>query len=240
MGGYVNISGDYDFGGDVGWVHVLLKGEARGVRARWKGGIVHATAPTGIPFDELRRILQGMAPRLAQAKPAPLYSIGQRLEFTEFDVEIRRQERKPEYVVASMRMPHCVVEVGSALDIEAPETVKLISQMLCRMAEKVAPSALLPLARAEAERVGASPSAWSISRGHRVLGHCNARGEIALSHVLVFYPPELREYVICHELAHLSELNHSPRFHRICDLYCGGRERRLQAALRAYKPPIIS
>lgn len=239
MGGCVNISGYYDFGGEVGTAHVLLKRDARVVRARWKGGMVHATAPAGIGFDELRTILTSMMPKLAQAKPEPLYRIGQRIEMPGLAVEIGTQTRKPDYVISSMRMPRAAIEVGSALDIEAPETVELISRMLCRMAASAAPALLLPRAREVAASVGASPSEWSISRGHRTLGHCDARGRIALSYALVFYPQELRDYVVCHELAHLSELNHSPRFHKICDRYCGGRERQLEAALRAYKIPII-
>ncbi|MDE7376991.1 MAG: M48 family metallopeptidase [Muribaculaceae bacterium] len=238
-GGSVNISGLYDFGGEVGAVQVMLKGGARSVRARWKGGVVHVTAPVGIGFDELRSILASMMPRLAQAKPEPLYRIGQRIEMPGLEVEIGSQTRKPDFVISSLRMPRGSIEVGAALDIEAPETVELISRMLCRMAASVAPRLLLPRAREVAEQVGARPSEWSISRGHRTLGHCDARGRIALSYALVFYPQELRDYVVCHELAHLSELNHSPRFHQICDRYCGGRERQLQAALRAYKIPII-
>ena len=72
-----------------------------------------------------------------------------------------------------------------------------------------------------------------------VLGRCNSRGVIALSSVLVFLPEELREYVICHELAHLDEMNHSPRFHALCDKYCRGRERQLEAALKAAVIPIV-
>jgi hypothetical protein len=43
-------------------------------------------------------------------------------------------------------------------------------------------------------------------------GSCNARGEIRLSWRLMQAPPHLVDYVVAHELAHLRELNHSPRF----------------------------
>jgi predicted metal-dependent hydrolase len=43
-------------------------------------------------------------------------------------------------------------------------------------------------------------------------GSCNHRGEIRLNWRLVQLPPELAEYVVAHEVAHLVELNHSPRF----------------------------
>lgn len=43
-------------------------------------------------------------------------------------------------------------------------------------------------------------------------GSCSARGEIHLSWRLAFAPPGVTRYVIGHEVAHLIELNHSPRF----------------------------
>jgi predicted metal-dependent hydrolase len=43
-------------------------------------------------------------------------------------------------------------------------------------------------------------------------GSCNRKGEIRLSWRLVQLPPDLAQYVIAHEVAHLIELNHSPRF----------------------------
>jgi predicted metal-dependent hydrolase len=43
-------------------------------------------------------------------------------------------------------------------------------------------------------------------------GSCNHRGEIRLNWRLVHLPPRLAQYVAAHEVAHLVELNHSPRF----------------------------
>ncbi|MDR2678256.1 MAG: M48 family metallopeptidase, partial [Zoogloeaceae bacterium] len=38
------------------------------------------------------------------------------------------------------------------------------------------------------------------------------KGEIRLCWRLIHFPPELVDYVVAHELAHLKEMNHSPRF----------------------------
>ncbi|HEX4883392.1 MAG TPA: SprT family zinc-dependent metalloprotease [Casimicrobiaceae bacterium] len=51
-----------------------------------------------------------------------------------------------------------------------------------------------------------------LSNARSEWGSCNHRGEIRLNWRLAQLPPALADYVVAHEVAHLVELNHSPRF----------------------------
>ncbi len=66
----------------------------------------------------------------------------------------------------------------------------------------------------------------TITSAQKRFGSCSSKGNICFSYRLMLYPEEAREYVIVHELAHLLELNHSPRFYRIIEKYMPDYKRR--------------
>jgi len=48
-------------------------------------------------------------------------------------------------------------------------------------------------------------------------GSCSPKGHIALNFRLLLMPPEVREYILIHELMHLKQANHSRRFWRLVE-----------------------
>ena len=51
-------------------------------------------------------------------------------------------------------------------------------------------------------------------------GSCQpSTGRICINVRLALYPPECLEYVVVHELCHLLERGHGPRFHKLMDAF---------------------
>lgn len=63
-----------------------------------------------------------------------------------------------------------------------------------------------------AARHGFSVRSLRLSSARTRWGSCGAQGSLNLNWRLVMAPPEVIDYVILHELAHLKERNHSARF----------------------------
>lgn len=221
---------------------VTPRRQARTLVLRRKKNELQLTVPYGYPADNLAdKILDLVARFDAKYPPAARqrYFIGQVISCHGIDIELYSQSTHPSHVIIGEGIPHSRLGIGSALSLDDAATEQFVSSVLCRLAYKLAPRFLLPYATQVAARVGVSPRSWRIGRGLRTLGTCSAHGVITLSCALVFLPVELREYIICHELAHLTEMNHSPRFHALCNSYLRGKEKPLMDALKHHEWPIL-
>lgn len=63
-----------------------------------------------------------------------------------------------------------------------------------------------------AARLGVPTPPLTLSNARSRWGSCNSRGEVRLNWRLLQAPPHIINYVICHELAHLKQMNHSAKF----------------------------
>ncbi|MDT8323566.1 MAG: SprT family zinc-dependent metalloprotease [Bacteroidota bacterium] len=109
-----------------------------------------------------------------------------------------------------------LIQVPSAMCTDEAVLRDLFERWLRRWARQDLPLRLDTLARdmkLHFSRVGIRDqrSKW---------GSCSVRGSISLNMRLMLTPPEVSDYVIMHELAHIRELNHSPRFWRIVARHC--------------------
>ena len=81
---------------------------------------------------------------------------------------------------------------------------------------------------------GPKPAKLSIRKQKSVWGTCNRKGIISINAFCCLLPEPLFEYIMVHELCHLVELNHSPRFWSHVSSYLPDWKNR-RAALKKFR-----
>lgn len=76
------------------------------------------------------------------------------------------------------------------------------------------------LVRERAARLGKRASRIGVRDTASRWGSCGPDGAMSFSWRLIFAPHAVLDYVVCHEVAHLVELNHGERFWRIVEDLC--------------------
>ncbi|MEO7602928.1 MAG: SprT family zinc-dependent metalloprotease [Sphingomicrobium sp.] len=114
-------------------------------------------------------------------------------------------------------------EAGLARRIET----FLKAHALATMSMEVAEYAALAGVTARSVRVGDPKSRW---------GSCSSNGRIRLSWRLILAPPEVRRFVVAHEVAHLRHLDHGPAFKTLEAELVGAGVAEARAALRRLGP----
>lgn len=56
-------------------------------------------------------------------------------------------------------------------------------------------------------------------------GSCTADGNLSFSWRIMMAPPPVINYLVAHEVAHLKEMNHAPKFWKLCTELCPDTER---------------
>jgi predicted metal-dependent hydrolase len=69
-------------------------------------------------------------------------------------------------------------------------------------------------------------------------GSCSPTGHIALNYRLMLTPPHVREYILIHELMHLTQPDHSRKFWRLVEAACPGF-REAERWLRRHGPSLF-
>lgn len=70
-------------------------------------------------------------------------------------------------------------------------------------------------------RLGQRPVRITLRDTRSRWGSCTARGELNFSWRLILAPSLVLDYLVAHEMAHLREMNHSPRFWAVAHDLCG-------------------
>lgn len=125
---------------------------------------------------------------------------------------------------------------GNALQLSPSPTVDA-NQLLERALREKARALFAERLAHYAPQLGVAPPPLRLSSARTRWGSCSHHGGIALNWRLIFMPLSIVDYVVAHELAHLREMNHSPRFWSVVEQLCPDwKARRLE--LRRLAPHI--
>jgi len=146
------------------------------------------------------------------------------------EIRITRSDRRRSTISARWLEDGTVIEIlapAGATDAELAPIIEKLRGRLIRHKERRETADDKTLARRAAElnreyfsgKLRWSEIRYVTNQQHR-FGSCTpATGVIRISHRLAALPSWVRDYVIVHELAHLLEANHGPRFWKLVNRY---------------------
>lgn len=226
---------------DFGEASIIVKSNARNISARWSSDILKVTVPPAVTADQMLRALETMKPRILANRPVKRhYAPGWQYVTPEMVFSIVENPRSPDVSFeTSITNGMCVIKVPPHLPDESVDVIdSFIRDSLIDYADKRT-SIIIGLARQMARELRVNPRSITVSRGEKLLGRCSAKGDISLSRNLIFYPVEARRYVIAHEFAHLTHMNHSEAFHDLVDEYLDGHSHEYRATLKTHSLPFL-
>jgi predicted metal-dependent hydrolase len=104
---------------------------------------------------------------------------------------------------------------------QAPHVGRRVADFLKREAKRDLEAA----SRRAAECLGVAIRRVSVRDQVSRWGSCSSTGVLSFSWRLILAPPFVLEYLAVHEVAHLVEMNHSPRFWRLVGEHCADAAR---------------
>ena len=69
------------------------------------------------------------------------------------------------------------------------------------------------------EQMGVTPTGFKVTAARRRYGSCSGKNSLCFSCFLMNCPEEAVELVVVHELCHIREKNHGPRFYALLERY---------------------
>jgi predicted metal-dependent hydrolase len=169
--------------------------------------------PVGVPESEARRFADRqtgwIAERLAASPDRIAFAPGVVVPLLGLDHEIRHQPQARRGVWAE----DGIIHVSGAED--------LVGGRVERFLKAEARLLLAHKARRLAEQAGRKVARVSVRDTKSRWGSCSGKGDLSFSWRLVMAPDWIVDYVVAHEVAHLVEMNHSPRFWAVVESLAG-------------------
>ena len=156
------------------------------------------------------------------------------------DFRLRFQQKDVSYVRAEMDEAGIICYYQSADVLTDKDVQAWITKTLETFARKRVKERLVPRLLTMASERSLCVKGVKVSSAKGRWGSCSSKGNINLSLYLILLPRHLQDYVLQHELTHLIEMNHSPRFWARLDEVCAGKSKALRKEMRGYNTSFLA
>lgn len=149
------------------------------------------------------------------------------------EIKIYRQNRRnlmmrPVPGAVEVYIPHQLTENDSIVKDFIAKGLRKIGDNIPNIpAEKTSRETIKFMVRDYAKRMNVQASRVQFRDMRRKWGSCSSKGTVTLNARLTWLDTDIVEYIVCHELAHLIELNHSKKFWAIVEQHMPDYKTRL-------------
>ena len=224
---------------EFGMVKVRYDVRACRIIFRVKDGALVITAPTATSLTIVEKSLNEKRSAISQLfnkSQINILRVGDTVQTRCFAIELHSHALSK--MLFSLKNSKLNIFIPQNVNIESITFQKLLKQNILKVAKRASVGYLSTRLNELAQARGLKYNEFAVSTARTRMGVCSNKKKITLSVYLIFYPQHLVDYVILHELAHLTEMNHGPRFHALCNSYCGGKERELEREFKRFKLPL--
>lgn len=117
---------------------------------------------------------------------------------------------------ANRRRPQPQTLPDGTCELHVGGEVEFVPRRVADFLKAEARRLLMARSQEKAGRLGARVTGLSIRDTRSRWGSCSPDGRLSFCWRLVMAPDPVFDYVVAHEVAHLREMNHSPRFWALC------------------------
>lgn len=133
-------------------------------------------------------------------------------------------------------IPHRIVHTGTlrgvteATEVNGEPILRVggleghVGRRIAAFLKKEARRDLEPLVARHAALIGKPVRSITMKDTRSRWGSCSWEGNLSFSWRIVMAPPSVIDYLAAHEVAHLKEMNHGPKFWALCRKLCPGTE----------------
>jgi len=174
-------------------------------------GEVTVVAPSRRAVEHAMDFARGetdwIAERLAQVPPAVPLGLGARVLYRGEEHVIRKGEGRRTPAWIDHEDGNRIIRVTGASE----HAGRRVFDFMKREARKVLEARAFELA----ELIGTKPKHITMRDTASRWGSCSTARSLSFSWRLILAPPFVLDYVVAHEVAHMREMNHGPRFWRL-------------------------